>query len=332
VVTDRKAGVPAPSAVYARRMAFADVVVVSYNSRETLRECVEPLASGEGIDVFVVDSASQDGSLDAVADLDVVAVQLSWNGGFAHGCNAGWRLGSAPFVLLLNPDARLDVRSLRTLAAALERDGRLGAAAPRIVGADGALALSQRRFPRLRSTYAQALFLHRLFPRAAWADEPVSDEHAYAVPGEPHWVSGACVLVRRSALERLNGLDAGFFLYCEDIDLCRRLRAAGYGIRYEPEAVAEHVGGASTPDELMLPVLAASRIRYARKHRGRAYALLERLGVALGAATHALAARDAAARRGHVRALRTALRGSSALPERPGVSGRTGVEAAQVAR
>jgi len=313
-------------------VASVDVVVVSYNSRETLRECVSPLASSEGIDVFVVDSASQDESLDAVADLDVVAMRLSWNGGFAYGCNAGWRLGSAPFVLFLNPDARLDVRSLRTLAAALERDERLGAAAPRIVGVDGALALSQRRFPRLRSTYAQALFLHRLFPGASWVDELVRDEHAYVVRGEPDWVSGACVLVRRSALARLDGLDAGFFLYCEDIDLCRRLRAAGYGIRYEPEAEAEHVGGASAPGELMLPVLAASRIRYARRHRGRAYALLERLGIALGAATHALAARDAAARRGHLRALHTALLGPSALPERLGVSGRTGVEAAQVAR
>jgi GT2 family glycosyltransferase len=140
------------------------------------------------------------------------------------------------------------------------------------------------------------------------------------------------VLVRRGALERLNGLDDGFFLYCEDIDLCRRLRDEGYGIRYEPEAQVEHVGGASTPGELLLPVLAASRIRYARKHHGRTYALLERSGVALGAATHALAARDAPTRRGHSRALRAALLGPPALPERPGVSGRTGVEAAQVAR
>jgi GT2 family glycosyltransferase len=309
-----------------------DVVVVSYNSRETLRGCVEALTASDCVDVFVVDNASPDGSLDAVADLDVVSVQLPWNGGFAHGCNAGWRLGSAPFVLFLNPDARLDVRSLWTMAGALARDGRVGAVAPRIVGPDGTLALSQRRFPRLRSTYAQALFLHRLFPRARWVDELVCDGDAYAQPGPAEWVSGACVLVRRSALERLHGLDEGFFLYCEDIDLCRRLRGLGYEVRFEPAAVASHVGGASAPGGGLLPVLAASRVRYARKHHGAAYAFLERLGVALGAATHALTARDPALRRGHLEALRTALRGAPALPERPGASGRTAVEAAQAAR
>jgi GT2 family glycosyltransferase len=309
-----------------------DVVVVSYNSRETLRDCVAPLAASDCVDVFVVDNASHDGSLETVAGLDVVAVQLSWNGGFAHGCNAGWRLGTAPFVLFLNPDARLDARSLWTLAGALARDGRIGAVAPRIVGTDGTLALSQRRFPRLRSTYAQALFLHRLFPWAQWVDELVRSKDAYSSAGAAEWVSGACVLVRRSALERLGGLDEGFFLYCEDIDLCKRLREICYEVRFEPAAVASHVGGVSAPSAAVLPVLAASRVRYARKHHGRAYALLERLGVALCAATHALTARDAALRRAHFQSLRIALRGRPALPERPGASGRTAVEAAQAAR
>jgi N-acetylglucosaminyl-diphospho-decaprenol L-rhamnosyltransferase len=320
---------PSRPLVYARRVGSVDVVVVSYNSRDLLRECISPLASSEGVEVFVVDNASQDGSLDAVADLNVVAVQLSSNGGFAYGCNVGWRLGGAPFVLFLNPDACLDVRSLRTLAAALERDGRLGAVAPRIVGADGALSLSQRRFPKLRSTYAQAVFLHRLCPSAGWADELVRDEAAYRRGGEPEWVSGACMLVRRSALERLGGWDERFFLYCEDIDLCRRLRDAGFRIAFEPGAEAAHVGGASAPGAAVLPLLAGSRIRYARKYHAHGYALLEQLGVALGAATHALTSREAGARRGHVRALCAALGGRSAVPERAG-TGRRARDAAEV--
>ena len=95
-------------------------------------------------------------------------------------------------------------------------------------------------------------------------------------------------LIRRSALEEIGGLDERFFLYCEDIDLCRRLRAAGHGIRYEPAATVQHRGGHSAPRGSMLPIYAASRVLYARKHYRRTAVPLEIAGVAVGEATHAL--------------------------------------------
>ena len=285
-----------------------DVVVVAYNSRDRLRDCVEPLVGLSGIHVIVADNASPDGSLESVRDLPLTAIQLERNGGFAHGVNAGWRAGSAPYVLLLNPDARIDGASIEALARRLAESPTLGAVAPRIVDDTGALDWSQRRYPRLRSTFARAFFLHRLFPIASWTDELIRDERAYARPGAPDWVSGACILLRREALERVGGLDEGFFMYAEDIDLCRRLRAAGYELRFEPAATVEHEGGASVPRTDLLPVLAQSRMRYAAKHRGRLGALLERTGIALEAATHIVVSRGgAAARRGHARALRLAL-------------------------
>lgn len=290
-------------------MPDVDVVIVSYNSRAQLRNCVEPLMGLSGVYVIVVDNASPDRSLEAVSDLPVAAIQLPENGGFARGVNAGWRAGRARYVLLLNPDARIDERSLDALVATLEADSRIGAAAPRIVNADGSLEYSQRRFPRLRSTYAQALFLHRLFPSADWTDELVRDPAAYRDRGRPEWVSGACILLRRSALEELSGLDEGFFMYCEDIDLCKRLRSADYAVIFEPDAVVEHEGGGSAPRAELLPVLAASRLRYASKHHGRTSLMLERLGIALGELTHALIGRGgAAARTGHLRALWRAVR------------------------
>jgi N-acetylglucosaminyl-diphospho-decaprenol L-rhamnosyltransferase len=289
-------------------VALVDVVVVSYNSRRKLRRCVDPLLEAGDIRVIVADNASADGSLEAVAGLPVTALALPANGGFAHGCNAGIAAGDAPYVLLLNPDAEIQPDAVRRLAEVLGADERLGAAAPRIEAEDGSLEFSQRRFPRLRSTYAQALFLHRVFPRARWVDELERDLAAYDLPGSPEWVSGACVLLRRTALEAIGGLDDGFFMYCEDIDLCRRLRDAGYELRFVPDAVVTHEGGASAPRASLLPVLAASRVRYARKHRGRVGALLERGGVALGALTHALVSRGGrAARAGHLRAFRRAL-------------------------
>jgi N-acetylglucosaminyl-diphospho-decaprenol L-rhamnosyltransferase len=289
-------------------VALVDVVVVSYNSRRKLRGCLEPLLGAEELNLIVADNASRDGSLDAVADLPVTALALPRNGGFAHGCNAGIAAGSAPYFLLLNPDAEITPEAIRTLADVLAAGKRIGAAAPRLVADDGSLEFSQRRFPRLRSTYAQALFLHRVFPRAQWVDELERDPAAYEQTGSPEWVSGACVLLRRSAVEAIGGLDDAFFMYCEDIDLCRRLRDAGYDIRFVPEAVVTHEGGASAPRASLLHVLAASRLRYAGKHRSRAAALLERLGIALGALTHAVVSRGGGSvRRGHLRALRRAL-------------------------
>ena len=285
-----------------------DAVVVSYNSRAELRGCVEPLSALEGVRTVVVDNASTDDSVASIADLPVEVVALAENKGFGAGCNAGWRRGEAPLVLFLNPDATVDEPSLRHLVEVLDADSSVGLVGPRILESDGSLAFSQRRFPQLRSTYARALFLHRLFKRASWADELVRDPAAYDVPASPDWVSGACMLVRRSALEEVGGFDERFFLYCEDKDLCRRLRAAGYDVRYEPRATVRHHGGASAPRAGLLPVLARSRVVYAQKHWGRARAALETGGVALNALTHAVVTSGGREKRaGYLNALAAAL-------------------------
>lgn len=289
-------------------MTSVDVVVVAYNNGEELRKCVSPLAAVDDVMVFVVDNASSRDSLSFVRDLPVVSMPLETNGGFAHGCNAGWRAGRGRHVLFLNPDARIESDSLETLAHILEADETIGAVAPRITHDDGTLDFSQRRYPRLISTYAQALFLHRLFPERRWVDELIRDPGAYGRSGSPDWVSGAAVMVRREVLEAIDGFDDGFFMYCEDIDLCRRIRAAGYDIRYVADASVVHEGGVSAPRAELLPILATSRIRYATKHRSALYAWLERLGVALGALTHVAVSRGGrGVRQGHLKSLRVAI-------------------------
>jgi N-acetylglucosaminyl-diphospho-decaprenol L-rhamnosyltransferase len=284
-----------------------DVVVVSYNSRETLRDCVEPLVHMREADVFVVDNDSQDGALETIGDLPLHVLSRNENGGFAAGCNDGWRAGSAPLVLFLNPDARLDEESLRELVRTLDADPRVGIAGPRLLASDGSVQFSQRRFPALRSTFAQAVFLHRVFPRASWTDEVVRDLAAYDTPGSPEWLSGACLLVRRDVLERLGGWDDSFFLYSEDTDLCCRARNAGFDVRYVPTAKATHVGGQSSPRAGLLPMLAESRLRYANKHETRIRASCQRVGIALSALSHLAAARTRGSRAGHARALRDTL-------------------------
>lgn len=260
-------------------MKVVDVVIVSYNSRTHLRRCVEALSSVDWVRVIVVDNASPDKSPEVVADLSIEVIERAQNGGFASGCNVGTRAGTSRFVLLLNPDAELDAESLATLVDTIDEHPAAGAVGPKIVHRDGSLDYSIRRFPRLRSTFARAFFLHRAFPYASWSDEVVRDDSVYGSGSEQQWVSGACILIRRSCLEAIGGLDEGFFMYCEDKDLCARIWESGSTVRFEPRAVCIHDGGGSAPEDSMLPVLAASRIRYAEKHGGRPAAVLERIGL-----------------------------------------------------
>ena len=204
-------------------MAGVDVVVVTYKSSDTVADAIGPLTGLDWVNVIAVDNASGDGTVDLLGSLPIETIALAENGGFAHGCNVGWRAGSSPYVLFLNPDAQIQPEALARLVAELDRDERVGAVAPRIEEPDGSLDYSLRRFPRLRSSFAQALFLHRAFPEATWVDEVIRDPAAYEHAHAAEWVSGACFAVRRSVLEEIGGLDESFFHYSEDVDICARI-------------------------------------------------------------------------------------------------------------
>jgi GT2 family glycosyltransferase len=289
--------------------ATIDVVIVAYNSRDTLRACVEPLANVPWINVTVVDNACPENSGEVVADLPVRIVRAPRNGGFAYGCNLGIASGSADFVLFLNPDAEIDAASLALLVDALRANASLGGVGPHTVDAAGNVIYTQRRFPRLRFTYAQGLFLHRAAPGAGWADDQIRAPQAYQRPGTAEWISGACMLLRREAISSVGGLDEGFFLYSEEIDLFKRLAAAGWQAGFEPRATARHIGYQSADRNATERFRAFSRVRYARKHHGRLVAALEAYGVALGAlARAAFWIRRPARARGNLLAARAAIR------------------------
>jgi N-acetylglucosaminyl-diphospho-decaprenol L-rhamnosyltransferase len=299
--TDTSAGSGAPAAV--------DVVIVAYNSRDTLRVCIEPLVCLPWVNVTVVDNACPENSAGVVADLPVRIVRSPCNGGFAYGCNLGMAGGTADFVLFLNPDAEIEAEDLAVLVNALRANPSLGGIGPRVVGDAGNLGFTQRRFPRLRFTYAQGLFVHRAAPGAAWADDAIRDPAAYERPGTPEWISGCCMLLRREAVASVGGLDEGFFLYSEETDLFKRLAIAGWRAGFEPHATARHVGYQSADQNATEPIRAVSRVRYARKHHGRLVAAMEALGVALGAIAHAAVWVGCPARaRGNLLAARAALR------------------------
>ena len=267
-------------------MSSVDVVVVSFNSRAKLLSCVGPLAGAAGIAVVVVDNASHDDTLATVTGLPIKTIALTENVGFGAGCNIGWRSVSSPYVLFLNPDALMSAEAVNLLAQRADERPEAGALAPKLMTPSGELDYSLRRFPRLRSTYARALFLQRLMPRATWVDEVIRDPRAYAEPHAVEWITGACLLVRRAVLEELGGFDERFFMYCEDKDLCTRLWKAGYSVEYEPSIVCEHEGGAGSEASrgVRRTMLTRGRMDYAAAHSSRATVILEALGLALEAA------------------------------------------------
>jgi len=248
-----------------------DVVVVAYRSGGCLRRCVEPLCGHEGLSVFVADNGCPDDSTATVADLPVEIVRMGSNRGFAAACNAAAARGDAEAVLFLNPDAEISVDAIETLYGSLFADADCGACGPAVRDAAGTLSPSVRRDPRVRTAFAEALYVHHLVPHARWASELVLN--GYDERHRAEWLSGAALCVRRSAFEQIAGFDERFFLYSEDADLCARLRAAGFAVVFDPAAVALHEGGASAPAPGQAALKAHARVRYARLHaHGARYA------------------------------------------------------------
>jgi N-acetylglucosaminyl-diphospho-decaprenol L-rhamnosyltransferase len=267
---------------------LVDVVVVSYESRDcvvpALRSAIED--AGVPATVTLVDNASSDGTADAVrVELPSVRVITNrQNLGFGAACNQGWRGGSAPFALFLNPDAALRRDALAALLRVLESRPDAGIAGPLTRNADGTVQVSTGPDLTLAGEWHQRRLVRgvaRRDPRAlARAAQWHADER------EVDWVSGSCLLARRSCLEQTGGFDEGFFLYEEDADLCRRARAAGWKVLFTPAAEAVHQVGRSMA---RAPLRAAfeyqrSHLLYYRRHNGAASRLALRALIALRAA------------------------------------------------
>lgn len=296
------------------------VVVVSYEVRETLLAGLRELGRDAGLpaETVVVDNASRDGSADAVRAAFPRARVLAnaENVGFARASNQGAEATSAPLLLFLNPDARLDPGALAALAALAEERPRVGIVGPRTRGADGRIQVSTGPDLSLAAEWRQRRLVRgvlRAEPRwLAEAEARHSREH------EPGWVSGACLLARREAFLAVGGFDERYFLYEEDADLCRRVRAEGWRVLFTPAAQARHALGESmarAPGRARLEYHRSHLLYYA-KHNG----LLQRAALRALLATRAVVALAAAAARAdgeRAREARAWLRLSLARASRP---------------
>jgi hypothetical protein len=255
------------------------VVLVNWNGGVVIGECLDSLTAsercGERLEVLLVDNASSDGS--AARALDghptVRLIQNRQNVGFARAVNQGLRETSGDLVLVMNPDVTLRPTTIPTLVEAMGREPRAGIAGPRLLDPGGTVQASARREPSLwTGLFGRSTLLTRLLPRNALSRRELPAlSHEGALPLEVDWVSGACLIARRAAFERVGPLDEAFFLFWEDADWCRRHRQAGWTVLYVPAAVATHRTGVSRAQRPLRSTIDfhVSAYRYYRKHHLR---------------------------------------------------------------
>jgi hypothetical protein len=257
-------------------MPVVTAVIVNYNAGDELRRALQSIADDLGDrpwEAVVVDNASVDGSADIALEFapGVRLVRNTANVGFGRAVNQALALVRAPLVLVMNPDCRMERGAFDTLAEAVAQHATCALVGPRIVNPDGTEQGSARGDPdMLTGLFGRSSWLRRMFPGVG-----ASTRNVLQVPAAgPHevtvvdWVSGACFLARTASLRAIGGFDEGYFLYWEDADLCRRLRAAGADIRHAPAARAVHrVGHSSrTAHAASLRAFHASALRYYVTH------------------------------------------------------------------
>lgn len=262
----------------------ASVVIVSYNTREVLRKCLLKLQESIGrraVEVIVVDNASRDGSADMVEKCFPAyrLVRSAVNLGFAAANNVGFGLTRGRYLILLNPDALLQPIALEHALGHMDKKPEVGLAGGLLINGQGISQPSARCFPSLLNEFlvisglATRMPNSRLFGRfdRTWADPSQA--------AEVDWVPGAFSIIRRETLEEVGQFDERFFLYYEEVDLCRRIKAAGWKVWYWPDIVVPHLGGESSKtvegvefsqsgSQLVLWRM-RSALLYYRKHHGR---------------------------------------------------------------
>jgi GT2 family glycosyltransferase len=290
------------------------VIVPTHDTRELTLRCVETLeAEGtDGLEIVVVDDGSSDGTAEALAAAHprVRVVRLAPSAGFTRAANRGLAEARGGVLLLLNSDTEVAPGALAPLLAAFDLDPGLGVAGAALHYPDGSAQWSGGGAPTLLWLFGLASGLPPLLARLPfWRRvKPLG-----APAGRVEWVTGAALALRRQAWEESGGLDEEFHFYGQDLDLCLRLRDAGWKVELVPEVRVLHHHGATIGSRSNLELLWTDLLRWARKYRGTGFARRAAFALRSGAALRRLGRTAAtpfvpADRRGEWRAESEALR------------------------
>ena len=222
-------------------MPDLSVILVSFNDWDHLEKCLDSLRAFQSridTEIVVLDNNSSDGSPDFVRRRfpEVKLVCNSENKGFARASNLGIRASTGEFVLFLNTDTVADAEAVIRLLENIRQKASIGAVGPALMKDRRTYQISFGRKVDFFSQLVQKAFFNLYYSRKLKRDKEIR---------EVGWLSGACLMARRKALEEVGGFDENYFLYFEDIDLCYRIREKGWTLQYCPEAHILHIGGTS---------------------------------------------------------------------------------------
>jgi GT2 family glycosyltransferase len=257
------------------------IIIVNWNTKPLLVPCLRLIdrASEETkIEIFVVDNGSIDGSSEAVKEEfpGVTLIANPMNFGFSKANNQGIRLSKGKYVLLLNPDTQLRGGAVDVLKGFMNDHPEAGVAGAQLLNSDGSKQNSIANFPSLATELLNKSLLRWLLP-----NQFPGKEREYTHPIEVDSVIGACMMVRREAIERVGLLDEDYFLFLEETDWCYRMKKAGWKVYHVPHAEVYHFQGKSAEREKKRAKVEYYRSRYIffKKHRGPWQLFVLRVGL-----------------------------------------------------
>jgi len=248
------------------------IIIVSWNVRDRLRACLASLPlDAAWVETIVVDAASADGT-PAMVRAEFPTVQLiasAVNLGYSRGNNLGLARARGRYALILNPDTELDGQALASMTSYLNANPTVGVLGPLLLLPDQSIQASRRRFPTLVTAIFESTWLQWLAPRRVLARYYVADQPAGQI-AEVDWLVGAALMVRREVWQQVGVLDENYFMYSEELDWQRRIKAAGWKIVYFPQAQVRHFEAQSSAQVPAATHIRfnTSKVRYFRKYHG----------------------------------------------------------------
>lgn len=293
--------------------------IVAFRTPELLRHCLAALAAEAAslsLEATVVDNASAD---DTVSMLErdfpwVQVIQNAANRGFGAAHNQALRRARGRYWLVLNSDAAPAPGALRTLVEYMDANPRVAVAGPRLRYPTGDVQPARRRFPTAATLFMESTQLQRFFPSNAVLRRYYVEDRPEDTPQDVDWLVGACLCVRAAAAQQVGLFDERFFMYSEELDWCRRFRAAGWRVSYVPSAEVVHQEGGSSRSDLTARdrQFQASKLAYAAKWHGpllaaalRVYLVAEYAGRAVEEASKLALGSRVDERRARLRVIRS---------------------------
>ena len=243
------------------------VIIISFNGMEFIDNCLSStIKSLEGTEseIIIVDNASSDGTIDLIKLKypDAKLIENDTNRGFAPAVNQGLEIAKKEFLFLLNQDTRIQNRAIVKLAEKMQTDDSIGTVGPKLIGFDGRLQKSCRKFPRYRDLFLEFTGLTTLFPESKFFGGWKMGWFDHETECEVDQPMGAALMTRRSVIDRVGNFDENLKFFLNDVDFCRRVKEAGHRNIFYPDSIVEHFYGGSIRKAKPRMVIESHRAMY----------------------------------------------------------------------